>query len=292
MSTSTPHRVSPRATAPRSVLSRVTPRVALWAAIITATVYVTFPFYWLFISSVTDPSQLFGGALVPSSFTVENYVHLFTSTPVLTWMLNSILVAVIVTTLTVVVSVMGASSLAFFNSRLTQVAGRLILFTYMFPGVVVVVPAYRILSGLGLVDNITGVVLIELVLTVPFCIWMLRSFFMQIPKELFEAGRMDGASHFRVLWSLMLPIARPGVIVIAVFSFIFSWNEYLFPLVLINSDDGKTLPIGVAGFMGNLTVQWGPLLASGVVTVIPVLVLFLFLQRYLVQGLMAGAIKG
>lgn len=276
----------------RSFLSRIAPRVALWVAVVVASIYVIFPFYWLLISSLTHPADLFTGALVPSRLTLDSYVQLFEASPVLTWMRNSVVVAVTVTVLTVVVSVMGAYSLAFFDTSLGQAAGRLILFTYMFPGVVVVVPAYRILSGMGLVDSVAGLVLVELVLTVPFCIWMLRSFFLQIPRALFEAGRLDGASHLRVLWSVMLPIARPGVIVIAVFSFIFSWNEYLFPLVLVNSEAGKTLPIGVAGFMGNLTVQWGPLLASGVITVLPVLVLFLFLQRYLVAGLMVGAVKG
>lgn len=276
---------------PRPVLARVSSRVVLWLAVATATLYVVFPFYWLLVSSVTHSSELFTGALVPSSFTLDNYIELFSTTPVLTWLRNSIVVAVIVTALTIVISVMGAYSLAFFDTKFGQVAGRLILFTYMFPGVVVVVPAYRILSGLGLVDSLAGLVIIELVLTVPFCIWMLRSFFLQIPRGLFEAGRLDGASHLRVLRSIMLPIARPGVIVIAVFSFIFSWNEYLYPLVLVNSDAGKTLPLGVAGFMGNLTVQWGPLLASGVIAVLPVLVMFIFLQRYLVEGLMAGAVK-
>jgi ABC-type glycerol-3-phosphate transport system permease component len=276
----------------RSFLARLSPRAGLWLAFAAATIYVAFPFYWLLISSVTHPSELFTGALVPSRFTLDSYAQLFSASPVLTWVGNSVLVAVVVTALTVVIAVMGAYSLAFFDNRLGQAAGRLILFTYMFPGVVIVVPAYRILSQLGLVNSVVGLVLVELVLTVPFCIWMLRSFFVQIPKALFEAGRVDGASHLRVLWSIMLPIARPGVIVIAVFSFIFSWNEYLFPLVLLSAESDKTLPLGVAGFMGNLTVQWGPLLASGVITVLPVLVLFLFLQRYLVQGLMVGAVKG
>jgi ABC-type glycerol-3-phosphate transport system permease component len=272
--------------------NRVVRRVALVVAIVVATVYSAFPFYWLFISSVTHPSQLFGGALFPTQFSIDSYVQLFATTPVLTWVGNSIMVAVVVTALTIVVSVLGAYSLAFFDNPLGQAAGKLILFTYMFPGVVIVVPAYSMLNRLGLGDSIVGLILIELVLTVPFCIWMLRSFFIEVPKELLEAGRVDGASRMRVLWSLLIPVARPGIIAIAVFAFIFSWNEYLFPLVLINSDAGKTLPLGVAGFMGNLTVEWGPLLASGVVAVIPVLVLFLFLQRYLVEGLMAGAVKG
>jgi ABC-type glycerol-3-phosphate transport system permease component len=267
-------------------------RVALILAIIAATVYSAFPFYWLFISSITESSQLFSGALFPSLLSFDSYVQLFSTTPVFTWVGNSIVVAVVVTALTVIVAVLGAYSLAFFNTRIGQAAGQLILFTYMFPGVVIVVPAYTLLSRLGLADNIVGLILVELVLTVPFCIWMLRSFFLQVPKELLEAGRIDGASRMRVLWSLLLPVARPGVIAIAVFAFIFSWNEYLFPLVLINADEGKTLPLGVAGFMGNLTVQWGPLLASGVIAVIPVLILFLFLQRHLVEGLMAGAVKG
>ena len=267
-------------------------RVALAVALGIAIVYSIFPFYWLFVSSITDRSQLFDGALLPSLFTLDSYTELFSTTPVLTWIGNSVLVSVVVTVMTVVVSVLGAYSLAFFTTRIGQAAGKLILFTYMFPGVVIVVPAYSMLNRLGLVDSIVGLVLVELVLTVPFCVWMLRSFLLQVPREIFEAGRIDGASHLRVLWNLLLPISRPGVIAIAVFAFIFSWNEYLFPLVLLTSENAKTLPLGVAGFMGHLTVQWGPLLASGVVAVIPVLILFMFLQRYLVEGLMAGAVKG
>lgn len=272
--------------------TRVGRRVGLAVAIVVATLYSVFPFYWLLISSITHPSQLFSGALFPTRFSVNGFVELFAETPVLTWVGNSILVAVAVTTLTIVVSVLGAYSLAFFNSPVAQAAGKLILFTYMFPGVVIILPAYSMLNRLALGDSVAGLILMEMVLTVPFCIWMLRSFFIEVPKELLEAGRIDGASQMRILWSLLLPVARPGVIAIAVFAFIFSWNEYLFPLVLINSDESKTLPLGVAGFMGNLTVEWGPLLACGVIAVIPVLVLFLFLQRYLVEGLMAGAVKG
>jgi multiple sugar transport system permease protein len=267
-------------------------RLGLAVAIVVATLYSAFPFYWLLISSITHPSQLFSGALFPTRFSLDGFRQLFAETPVLTWVGNSIVVAVAVTALTIVVSVPGAYSLAFFKSPVAHAAGKLILFTYMFPGVVIILPAYSMLNRLALGDSVTGLILMEMVLTVPFCIWMLRSFFIEVPKELLEAGRIDGASQMRILWSLLLPVARPGVIAIAVFAFIFSWNEYLFPLVLINSDERKTLPLGVAGFMGNLTVQWGPLLACGVIAVIPVLVLFLFLQRHLVQGLMAGAVKG
>lgn len=266
--------------------------VAITLAVVIALVYSAFPFYWLVISSVTAPSQLFEGALIPSAFSLESYQSLFANSPVLTWLGNSMLVAVAVTVLTVVISILGAYGLAFFETPLSRAAGNLILFTYMFPGVIIVIPAYQVLSRLGLSDSLVGLILVELVLTVPFCIWMLRSFFVEVPKEIIEAGRIDGASRMRVLWDLLVPIMRPGIVAIAVFAFIFSWNEYLFPLVLVNSDAQKTLPLGVAGFMGNLTVEWGPLLASGVVAVIPVFVLFLFLQRQLINGLMSGAVKG
>jgi len=276
----------------RTLRQRTGRRAALWLAIVLATIYSAFPFYWLFISSLTHPSRLFSGDLFPTKLSFGSYSELFSTMPVMTWLLNSLIVAFVVTLLTIGISVLAAYSLAFYRSRVTQTAGKLILFTYMFPGVVIIVPAFGMLSGLGLVNTLAGLVLVELVLTIPFCTWMLRSFFLDIPKEILEAGRVDGASTLRALWSLLLPVARPGVIAIAVFSFIFSWNEYLFPLVLINSDESKTLPLGVAGFMGNLTVQWGPLLASGVITVLPVLALFLVLQRYLVEGLTSGAVKG
>lgn len=266
--------------------------IAVALAVVIALVYSAFPFYWLVISSITAPSQLFEGALIPSAFSLESYQRLFANSPVLTWLGNSMLVAVAVTVLTVVISILGAYGLAFFETPLSRAAGNLILFTYMFPGVIIVIPAYQVLSRLGLSDSLVGLILVELVLTVPFCIWMLRSFFVEVPKEIIEAGRIDGASRMRVLWDLLVPIMRPGIVAISVFAFIFSWNEYLFPLVLVNADAQKTLPLGVAGFMGNLTVEWGPLLASGVVAVIPVFILFLFLQRQLINGLMSGAVKG
>jgi multiple sugar transport system permease protein len=148
------------------------------------------------------------------------------------------------------------------------------------------------MSFFRLTNSLFGVIVVELVLTIPFSVWMLRGFFMEIPRELEEAAIIDGCSKMEALLHVVLPLARPGIISVAVFSFIFSWNEYLFPLVLINNESAKTLPLGVAGFMGRLYVEWGPLLASAVVSTIPILILFTFLQRFLIKGIMAGAVKG
>ena len=131
----------------------------------------------------------------------------------------------------------------------------------------------------------------ELVLTVPFSVWMLRGFFTGIPRELEEAAIIDGCSKMQALWQVLLPLARPGIIAVAVFAFIFSRNEYLFPLVLINDESAKKLPLGV-GVMGHLYVEWGPLLAAAVVSTMPILILFTILQRFLIKGIMVGAVKG
>jgi ABC-type glycerol-3-phosphate transport system permease component len=146
------------------------------------------------------------------------------------------------------------------------------------------------MSCLNLTNSLVGVIVVELVLTMPFSVWMLCGFFMEIPRDLEEAAIVDGCSKMQALWHVLLPLARPGIIAIAVFSFIFSWNEYLSPLV--NNEAAKTLPLGVAGFMGHLYVEWGPLLASAVISTIPILILFTILQRFLIKRIMAGAVKG
>jgi multiple sugar transport system permease protein len=273
-------------------LRRALARAGFFAAATAATVYTAFPFYWLVVSSFTSSSTLFSGRIWPKAWSAASYSRLFGTTPILGYLANSLLVAISVTVLTVIVSVLASYSLAFLNYRFRDTLGRLILFTYMFPAVIIVVPSYDIMSRLGLTNNLGGVILIELLLSVPFCVWMLRSFFLQIPKDLEEAAMIDGASRMRTLFVVLVPVARPGIIAVGVFAFIFSWNEYLFPLVLINQDADKTLPLAIAGFMGNLTVDWSSLLASGVVATVPILILFIFLQRYLVAGLTSGAVKG
>jgi multiple sugar transport system permease protein len=274
------------------MLTRTRQRVMFLAAMTVAVVLVAFPFYWLTISSLKTSRQLFGVQLFPNPITLVNYVTVFTTTRVPTYLLNSVIVAVVVTVLTLFAAVLGAYSLVFFRYAGREVLGRLILFTYMFPGVVIIVPTHRIMTYLHMTNNLAGVIIVELVLTVPFAVWMLRGFFLDIPKELEEAAIIDGCSKMGALYHVLLPVGTPGIIAAAVFAFVFSWNEYLFPLVLINNEGAKTLPLGVAGFMGHLYVQWGPLLASGVVSTVPILLLFIFLQRYLIEGIMAGAVKG
>ena len=267
-------------------------RIGFVTGFLLVTAVVIAPFCWLIFCSLKPRNELFTVGAMPSALTLANYVFLFTHTEVGRFLWNSTWVAVVVTSVTVLVSTMGAYSLIFFRYKGRELMGRLILLTYMFPGVVIIVPCYNVMSFLNLTNNLFGVVLVELVLTVPFSVWMLRGFFMEIPRELEEAAIIDGCSKVQALWYVLLPLAPPGIIAVSVFAFIFSWNEYLFPLVLINDESAKTLPLGVAGFMGHLYVEWGPLLAAAVVSTIPILILFSILQRFLIKGIMAGAING
>jgi multiple sugar transport system permease protein len=267
-------------------------QVAFVLGLLVLAFLLLFPFCWLVFCSLKPRAQLFNVGVMPQALTLNHYYTLFARTEALRFLLNSALVAVVVTALTVCFSTLGAYSLVFFRYRGRELIGRLILFAYMFPGVIIIVPMYNVMTALHLTNHLASVMLVELVLTVPFSLWMLRGFFLDIPQELEEAAILDGCSKMQALRHVLLPLALPGIIAVAVFSFIFSWNEYLFPLVLINNEDAKTLPLGVAGFMGHLYVEWGPLLASAVVSTIPILILFTFLQRFLIKGLMSGAVKG
>ena len=267
-------------------------RIAFVLGFIIVSTVVVAPFGWLVLCSLKPKAQLFNVGFTPSTLTAANYVSLFTRTEITSFFWNSTVVAVAVTGITALFATLGAYSLVFFRYKGREFIGRIILLTYMFPGVVIVVPCYNVMSVFSLTNNLFGVMLVELVLTIPFSVWMLRGFFLEIPRELEEAAIIDGCSKIQALWHVVLPLARPGIIAVAVFAFIFSWNEYLFPLVLINNESAKTLPLGVAGFMGHLYVEWGPLLASAVVSTVPILILFTILQRFLIKGIMAGAVKG
>jgi ABC-type glycerol-3-phosphate transport system permease component len=267
-------------------------RLSLGITMAVVVLFVALPFYWLAISSLKAGPQLFTVDAIPSTVTFENYLDLLGGSLFPRYFLNSIIVATVVTTSTVVIAVLGAYSLVFFRYRGRETLGRLLLFTYMFPGVIIILPTYGIMSRLRLTDSLVGVIVIELVLTVPFSVWMLRGFLAQVPKEIEEAAIIDGCSRMQALRRVIVPVSLSGIVAVAVFAFIFSWNEYLFPLVLINSEDQKTLPLGIAGLMGHLYPEWGALLASGVLSTIPILILFIFLQRYLIQGIMAGSVKG
>jgi multiple sugar transport system permease protein len=229
--------------------------------------------------------------LFPQTLTTEHYSKLFNDSPFPTFLRNSLLVAAGTMVITVILSTLAAYGLYRMRFPGRKMLFRIILITYAFPGVLLLVPMYQMMSALGLVDRLLALVIVDVTLASPFAVWMLQAFFRTIPQELEEAAALDGATRLGIIVRIMLPLAAPGVASIAIFAFITSWTEYIFASILIISEANRTVPVGLAGIIGQYQVDWGLLLAGATVTTLPVLVLFGLVGRNFVEGLTAGAVR-
>jgi len=256
-------------------------------------VLILAPFYWIFSSSIKVPQEIIARkpTLIPQSFTLQHYSKLFSDSPFPTYLGNSLIVAIGTMGITVVLSTLAAYGLYRMRFPGRKILFRVILITYAFPGVLLLVPLYQMMSALGLVDQLLALVIVDVTLASPFAVWMLQAFFRTIPQELEEAAALDGATRLGIIVRIMLPLAAPGVASIAIFAFITSWTEYIFASILIISEANRTVPVGLAGIIGQYQVDWGLLLAGATVTTLPVLVLFGLVGRHFVEGLTAGAVR-
>lgn len=265
----------------------------LGVAVLLLLFVVVAPFYYVVTSSVKAPQEIIARVptLIPHSFTWQHYNNLFRSSAFPTYLLNSTLVALASMVICVLLSTPAAYGLYRLKLPGSRFLFSIILVTYAFPGVLLLVPLYGMLSAVGLIDSQMALVIVNVTFTAPFAVWMLQAFFTTIPMELEEAAALDGASRFTALLRVVLPLAAPGVASVAIFAFITSWTEYMFASVLIISDANRTVPAGLAGIIGQYQVDWGLLLAGATVTMLPVLILFSFVGRNFVEGLTAGAVK-
>jgi ABC-type glycerol-3-phosphate transport system permease component len=254
-----------------------------------------FPIYWLVISSFRPLTEMITPkvTLFPNRFVLENYVYIFKNTNFIRYFVNSSLIALITTFLSIVISVPAGYSLARLKFYGRNTLGKLILFTYIIPSVLLIIPIFSMIVKLKLMDTYLSLIISYTTFSIPFCIWILRGFFLSIPKELEEASMVDGTGRVGALLRVIFPLSTPGVAAAAVFCFILSWNEYLFALVFINDDALRTLPIGLGFFLGQMQGElWGSLMAFAALTSFPVLIFFLLLEKYFVEGLTTGAVKG
>jgi multiple sugar transport system permease protein len=251
------------------------------------------PFYWIFAGSIKAPQEIIARkpTLFPQSFTTQHYEKLFNASQFPTYLRNSLIVAAGTMIITVVLSTLAAYGLYRMRFPGRKMLFRIILITYAFPGVLLLVPLYQMMVALGLVDRLLALIIVDVTLAAPFAVWMLQAFFRTIPQELEEAAALDGATRLGIIIRIMLPLAAPGVASIAIFAFIISWTEYLFASILIISEANRTVPVGLAGIIGQYQVDWGLLLAGATVTTLPVLVLFGLVGRNFVEGLTAGAVR-
>jgi len=264
----------------------------LWLLIMV--LWTAIPFYWMVATSLKYDREIYGfdATLFPQQPTLANYVTILYDTPYLLFLRNSIIVAVGSTILSMVIACLGSYAIARLNFPGRALLARGLVFTYLVPTSLLFIPMFAMMSALRLTDSLHGLTIAYLGFDVPFCTWLLMGYFRSIPVELEEAGLVDGCNRIGVLLRIVLPLALPALVVVTFFSFTHAWNEFLYAHVFTSSDRVRTITTGLANFMTEDVFFWGPLMASTVVSALPPVLMFLLLQRWVVQGLTLGGVKG
>jgi multiple sugar transport system permease protein len=269
-------------------------RALLYLGLLLIVVVSLFPIYWVVLSSLKPLGKLL--SYPPRFFTLDltlaNYFKLFSFTIFGTFLANSCVVCVCTVLTTICLAVLGAYSLTRFPFRGVNIFANVILFVYMVPPVLLIIPIYLIVVRLHLGNSLFGLTLVYIALALPFCLWLLRAFFQTVPIELEESAFIDGANRTQVMFRIFFPVAFPGIVATSVFAFALSWNDYVFALVLISSQLKRTIPVGLATFVTEYEILWEYILAGSTVAIIPVVLFFAFSQRFLIKGWGAGAVKG
>ncbi|PYM06150.1 MAG: sugar ABC transporter permease [Candidatus Rokuibacteriota bacterium] len=268
--------------------------VLAWTVIGVLLVLVAVPFYWMVNTSLKTSAQVqsLEPYYYPSPVTLSNYGELLRGTNFPLWIRNSATVALGATLVTVVVSCLAGYSLTRIRYPGRRVLATTVLIVYLVPPTLLFIPLYTILRGLGLANTLWALLVVYPTFTVPFCTWLLMGFFRSIPPDLEAAAMVDGANRLQAFRRVILPLAAPGVLAAGLFAFTLAWNEFLYALVFINDTELKTIPVGLNDLMFGDIFLWGQLMAASVLTTVPVVVLYTYLQRYMVEGLTAGAVKG
>lgn len=278
----------------RSRYSHVT-RPLQYTALVGYMIFLAFPLAFLGVAAFKTQQELVAPdpTFLPSGLHWDNFVDAIEKTRLFTTAKNSLIVATITMLLTIMIALPAAYALARFRTKLRGIATGWILLSQVFPFILIIIPLFILLRDLNQVDQLSGLVLVYTVWSLPFALWMLRGYIAAIPVDLEEAGAMDGASRMRVLISIVFPLLAPGLVATSLFTFIGSWNEFFFALVLIQSPERETLPLTLARFVGSEgQVQLGQLAAGSLLATIPSLFFFALIQRRLTSGLLSGAVKG
>jgi len=268
-------------------------QVLLHVAVVMSIAMLAFPIVLLLFNSLKTEIDIFASPMgIPTHITWENFRHVLTETPFLVNLRNSAVVAFATVALSVVVTAPAGYAVSRFKFRGRTLFSMWLLATQSFPGIIMVLGLFTVLKTYRLLNTLPGLVVMHTSFSMPFSIWLLKGYFDKIPIALEEAARIDGCTRLRSLVKIVVPLSVPGLLAVATFSLLLSWNEFFFALVIMRDNAHYTLPVFLSRFLGSGgVVQWGPLSAAALLVSIPVFVLFLLGQRYLVSGLTGGAIK-
>ncbi|WP_424684794.1 carbohydrate ABC transporter permease [Enterococcus sp.] len=279
----------------RSKREIVTTKIATYLVLILCSIFSFFPFLWMISTALKPDTEIYSTtpSFFSSNFSLTNFVEVLEESDFLTFFKNSFLVSGITTVIGLVIAVLAGYSLSRFGRyRVVRLSGMSLTLSQMVPGVLLLIPIYMIFKTFGLINSYLALILAYSTFVIPLSTFMMKGFFDTVPLSLEESAELDGASRLRTLVQIILPVSIPSLVSTGLYTFVTAWNEYMFGYVLINDVAHRTLTPGITLFRGQFTTDWGNLMAASVLAVIPVTIIFVFFQRYLISGLMSGAVKG
>ncbi|PKP61453.1 carbohydrate ABC transporter permease [Candidatus Atribacteria bacterium HGW-Atribacteria-1] len=269
-------------------------KIWIWVGLIFLFIFVLFPFYWMFVTSIKPDSEILSSqpTLWPQKIIFKHYQKAWVYGKIGKYFKNSIIIASMTVVLSLLAVVPAAYASIIYRSQVMNIISSFILFLQMFPGILLLIPLYILMKNYQLIDTYTALVISYSTFTIPFCYLLTKSYFEGIPRELFEAARIDGCSDNGIFVKIALPLILPGIMVIGLFSFVLAWCDFMFANTFSNSEATRTITVGVSTLQGVWTVEWGPLMAAASIATIPILIIFSFANKYIIEGLTAGAVKG
>lgn len=268
-------------------------RIFFWVSFLCIGFFVFFPLLWMINTALKPTSETFSTYFFAGPLTQDNIIHILTSKDIMTYLKNSLIVSFSSSFLATVVCSFAGYSFAKFRYRGRKFVMGLFMMSQAFPQAILLLSIYTLMNKMGLLGSYWALLISYVVFTLPVGTWTLKGYFDQIPDALIESAKIDGAGHWRIMTQVVFPMAVPGMISIAIYGFVWSWNDLLYSMTLVTDTTRRTLASGlVMTFLGEASTNWGYMMAASVVAAIPVTIIFVFLQRYFIQGLTSGAVKG
>lgn len=276
-------------------MSRTIGTVLKYAVLLSIVVALLFPIYWMLVCSLMPSPYLsiLPPHFLPDKFTLENYQRIFSEAAYLNFFKNSFIVSVGTVGLALLIAIPAGYSFSRYSFSGKHVLQSLLMSVQMFPTVVILISLYVFYRNLGLLNTYQGLILADATFTMPLSIMLSRSFFDTVPRSIDDAARIDGAGRFRIILQIAFPLVLPGVVAVAIYTFLNAWDSYLVPLIILTEQSMKTLPIGISEtFLGEYSHNYGGMMAFAFAGTLPIVLIFIFLQKYMIAGLTAGAVKG
>lgn len=261
--------------------------------LIIGTIFAGFPVLWMLLNSFKPNAEIFAWppTWISENFTFDAYVEIFKNPEKIRFFINSYFISITVVILTLIVSILASYSFSRFNFPGKKVINTIIVSVQAVPPIVLLIPYLSLIVTIGLYNTYGALILTYLLFTLPYAILMITGYFNTLPKDLDEAVMIDGGSRFRALWSVLVPVSVPGLVSVGMYTFMLSWNEYLFALALTKTNEFRTVPVGISLLMGQHAYEWNQMMAMSILGSLPVLLLFLFFQKYFIAGMTSGSVK-